>query len=104
MRLQLFKSRVRILSSILAVSILLSSIPLTGGVIIVSGPGYPEFTINICHPIQSFDRVPDTVLARPALMVPHGMPLDHGAVAVEAPARLVERNLPPDTPPPKSLV
>lgn len=51
-------SDMRVMSAILAVTILLSGIPLTGGVMIVSGPSHPEYTVNICHPIQSFDRVP----------------------------------------------
>ena len=55
---QLFsKAEPQTLSSVLAIVLLLSSIPLTGGIVLVSGPTQPEFTINICQPIQAFYQV-----------------------------------------------
>jgi len=98
------KSDLRVLSSILAVIILSATIPLSVGVIVVSGPTHPELTADICHichPIQSFDRVSNTLLARPATTAP-GFPLhDQGAIAGDAVARLVDHRAAPDTPPPK---
>jgi len=98
------KSDLRVLSSILAVFILSATIPLSVGIIVVSGSTHPELTADICHPIQSFDRVSNTLLARPAGAVPRFPLRDRSAIAVEAVAQLVDCREAPDTPPPKRRV
>jgi hypothetical protein len=98
------KAELRTVSSVLALVLLLSSIPLTGGIVLVSSPSQAEFTINICQPIQSFDRVSNTLLARPALNVPRFVLSFLGSLTAEAGTVVSERNVPPDTPPPKRLV
>ena len=102
---QLFsKAELRILSSVLAVVLLLLSIPLTGGIVLVSGPSQPELTINVCQPIQAFDRVSNTSFARPAVNVPQFVLSFLGSLTAEAITVVSERNVAPDTPPPKRLV
>jgi hypothetical protein len=103
---QLFsKAKLRSISSVLAVVLLLSSIPLTSGVIIVSSTSQPEITINICQPIQGFDRVSSiTSVARPAMNLPQFSLSCLGSVRVKGFAPVSERNVAPDSPPPKRLV
>jgi len=103
MRQPFSKTGLQALSSVLAVVILLGSVPLTAGVVIVSGPIHPELTVNICHPIQSFDRVSSTTVARPAAAVPESVLFDLGWVSGNGTAPLTERSVAPDTPPPKSI-
>lgn len=99
---QLFsRTDLRVLSSILAVVLLLSSSPLTAGIVISPGPIQPEITINICHPIQTFDFVSTTLLARPAAGRPELLLRDFGSVTANAIVQLIEYRVPPDTPPPK---
>jgi hypothetical protein len=65
----LSKSERRALSSVLALLIVLASLPLTAGVVLAVGSGQPEFTANICQPVQMFDRVSNTQVARQAAVV-----------------------------------
>ena len=98
------KTDLRDLSVILAIVMLLASIPSTAGLVVVSGPSHPELTINICQPLQMFDRVSNTLLARPATVLPEFVLRDLGSTAVKKTVRLVDRNVAPDTPPPKRPV
>jgi hypothetical protein len=99
---QLFsKADVRDLSLIVAVVMLLASIPANPGLVVVSGPSRPELTVNICQPIQMLDRVSNTLLARPATVLPEFILRHLGPTAVKETVRLVERKAAPDTPPPK---
>jgi hypothetical protein len=100
---QLFsKTGLRHLSLIVAIVLLFASVPATAGFILVLGPTQPELTINICQPIQTFDRVPSTLLARPATDVPEFVFVELGSTAVTETARLVDYRVAPDTPPPKT--
>jgi hypothetical protein len=98
------KSERRALSWILAVVLLLASVPLCSGVVIVAGPTQPEFTLNICHPIQPFDQVTNILLARSAPISPQlavaesGPYVDYLSLAIAGSAEA------PDPPPPKLLV
>lgn len=99
---QLFsKTGLRDLSLIVAIVMLLASIPSTAGLVVVSGPARPELTVNICQPIQMFDRVSNILLARPATVLPEFILRHLGSTAPKETARLVDRNVAPDTPPPK---
>ena len=99
---QLFsKADVRDLSLIVAVVMLLASIPANTGLVVVSGPSRPELTINICQPIQMLDRVSNTLLARPATVLPEFILRHLGSTAVKKAVRLVDVKVAPDTPPPK---
>ena len=95
------KTDLRDLSVILAIVMLLGSIPSTAGLVLVSGPSHPEWTINICQPLQMFDRVSNTLLARPATVLPEFVLRDLGSTAVKKAVRLVDLKVAPDTPPPK---
>jgi hypothetical protein len=102
---QLFsKTELRDLSVTLAIVMLLVSIPSTAGLVVVSGPSHPEWTINICQPLQMFDRVSNTLLARPATVLPEFVLWDLGSTAVEQAVRLIHLKVAPDTPPPKHPV
>ena len=84
---QLFsKADLRHLSLAVAIVLLLASVPSTAGFVIVSGSSQPEFTINICQPIQMFDRVSNTLLARPATVLPEFVLRDLGSPERRDPA------------------
>ncbi len=95
------KTELRDLSLALAIVMLLGSIPSTAGLVVVSGPSHPEWTINICQPLQMFDRVSNTLLARPATVLPEFVLWDLGSTAEKQAVRLVDLKVAPDTPPPK---
>lgn len=100
--MQLFsKAEVRTLSSILAVVLLLSTVPLIGGMVIVTGPDHPEITLDVCQPAQALDRVSNTLLARPAVSVPQFVLFFLDSLAATPSPRVAERNEAPETPPPK---
>ncbi|MFZ0679597.1 hypothetical protein, partial [Candidatus Binatus sp.] len=77
------KTDLRDLSLVLAIVMLFGSVPATAGLVVVSGPSHPEWTINICHPLQMFDRVSNTLLARPATVLPEFALWDLGSTAVK---------------------
>ena len=91
------------LSTALAVVLLLSTIPLTTGVVIVGGPSHPEFTINICQPTQLLGQA-SNILARPSVNVPHFVLFHQGSLKATPSVGVVERNAAPETPPPKPVV
>lgn len=97
------KASLQNLGSITAFVLLLSTVPLTSGVIIVPGRSYLEFTINVCQPIHAFAAVSNIPFARPAVTVPAFAPLCLGSVRANPPARIIECNAEPETPPPKPL-
>jgi len=83
--------------------LLLSSAPLTNGVVVAAGSSQPEFTLNICQPVQTFTCPSTIVLARPAGIALQFVLLSSGSMTFKPPARILERDLSPDTPPPKRL-
>lgn len=98
------KADLRDLSLVMAIVILLASVPPTAGFVVVSGPSRPELTANICQPIQTFDRVTNILLARPAAVPPEFILRPLGSTAPSEAVRLVDCNVPPDTPPPKRAI
>ncbi len=102
---QLFsKADLRDLSLVVAIVLLLASATSTAGFVVVSGTSYPELTINICQPIQMFDRVSNTLLARPAPVLPEFVLRDLGSTTPKQMLRLVDCKSAPETPPPKGSV
>lgn len=95
------KTELRDLSLVVAIVMLLGSIPSTAGLVVVSGPSHPEWTINICQPLQMFNRVSNTLLARPATVLPEFFLRDLGSTAEKQAVRLADLKVAPDTPPPK---
>ncbi|HEY9158577.1 hypothetical protein [Candidatus Binatus sp.] len=85
----------------MAIIMLLASVPANAGLVVVSGPSRPELTTNICQPIQMLDRVSNTLLARPATVLPEFVLRDLGSNAVKKAVRPVDFQVAPDTPPPK---
>ena len=101
MRRLFSKTELRDLSLIVAIVMLLASVPSTTGLVVVAGPSHSELTINICQPIQMFDRVSNSLLARAATVLPEFVLGDLGAAAVKETVRLADYKAAPDTPPPK---
>jgi hypothetical protein len=102
---QLFsKADLRDLSLIMAIVMLLASVPANAGLVVVSGPSRPELTVNICQPIQMLDRVSNTLLARPATVMPEFIVCHLGWIAPKEAVRLADCKVAPDTPPPKRAV
>jgi hypothetical protein len=102
---QLFsKTDLRHLSLCVAIVLLLASVPSSAGFVVVSGPGQPELTVNLCQPIQMFDRVSNTLLARPATILPEFVLRDIGSAVEKETVRFVDCKVSPDTPPPKRPV
>jgi hypothetical protein len=88
-----------------AVLVFLSSIPFSCGAVIALGPSKPEFTVNICSPIQIFGQVSSTSLAHSATNnAPSFNPLCTGPLAPNLATPVVELNVTPETPPPEPLV
>jgi hypothetical protein len=104
MRRLFSKEILRQLSLVVAVVLLLASGPSTAGIVVLSGPSQPQFTINICQPIQTFDRVSNILLARPATVLPEFVLHDLGSPAIRTTPQLVDCKIDPDTPPPKRSV
>lgn len=98
------KADLRTLSSVLAVALLVASVPLTTGVVLVAGPSHAEFTANVCQPIQAFDRVSKIPLARPATIILQCVLCNLAAIVTESPTRIVDYTLGPEPPPPKQSI
>ena len=97
------KANLQAFSSVLAFVLLLGTIPLTTGVVIVSAPSHPEFTVNICTPTQMLSYA-SSMLARPSVSVPQFVLFFQGSLKATPSADVVEHNEAPDIPPPKTLV
>jgi hypothetical protein len=95
------KSDLQTLALTLALMVLWTSIPLTTGVVILSGHREPELTMNICQPLQTFDLVLNTLIARPATTEPEFILTETGSAVPREPARPIHFRKAPDTPPPK---
>jgi hypothetical protein len=104
MRRLFSKAGLRAFSSVVALVLLLGTIPLTSGVIIVSAPGHPEITVNICTPTQMLSYASSSTLARPSVNVPRFVLFIQGSLQATPSVEVVKCNEPPDTPPPKQFV
>jgi hypothetical protein len=104
MRRLFSKTDLKALSSIVALLLLLSSVPSAGGVVVIPGPSQPQFTVNVCQPTQAFSCTSSTPLARPGVNALQFVLFSKNFLTVKPTAPTVERNVPPDTPPPKRPV
>lgn len=104
MRFLFSKTDLRAWGVTVAIVMLLASVPSNAGFVVVSGPSHPELTINLCQPLQMFDRVSNTLLARPATVLPEFVRRDLGSHVVKKAVRRVHFKVAPDTPPPKRPV
>jgi hypothetical protein len=98
------KGNVQVICSVIAVLLFLNTIPLSCGAVIVLSPTQPQFTVDICSPIQIFDQASKTLLARPATNLPQFNLFFTGPLATHSGTPVVECNMAPETPPPKRLV
>jgi hypothetical protein len=97
------KSDARVIGAIMAMVLLLGSIPFDAGVVITLSSGRAELTADVCRPLQAADRVSNSLLARPAIAVPAFVVPQSGWVVPPVAVRPVDYRVAPDTPPPKSL-
>lgn len=84
------------------VAILLGSIPITVGVTIQAGATRPEFTVNICQPLQPAESIPSSPLARPAAALPRLFLIEHRPTSSIAQKLPPDLYLAPESPPPKA--
>jgi hypothetical protein len=98
----LSKSDTRLLSAILAVVILLGSIPLSVGVTIVAGPTQPTFTVNICQPLQPAAGVSSNPLARPAAAALLHLLVEHATILASTQKSVADLPIAPESPPPEA--
>jgi hypothetical protein len=101
MRRLLSKSDLQSLGLLMALVVLSTTLPLSVGTILVSDHGQPEITENICQPLQTFNLVLNTLLARPAPAVPEFVLCALGLALIRETTRRVDYRETPDTPPPK---
>ena len=97
-------SRVQVVSSMLALVLLLSTLPLNSSVVVVSDKGGPEFTINICQPAQLFGQASNNIIARPSANLPQLVLFSFGPLKATPLAVLTEHQVSPETPPPKPFI
>jgi hypothetical protein len=97
----LSKTHLQAFSSILALVLLLSTIPFNSGVVIVPGSNSPELMIDVCQPTQLFGQALNNILARPSTNVPQFILFLGGPLKTTPLVGVVERNIAPETPPPK---
>jgi hypothetical protein len=93
----------RFLCAIVAFMLLLGSLPLTIGLIPVKGPDGPSWTLNICHPLQSFVGASGTTVARPVSAILQFALTPDGYAPELAPPKFTNLAITPDPPPPKAL-
>jgi len=101
------RANLRDLSLVLAFAMLLAALPSFGASVIVLPSGQPECSVDICHichPMLTFDRTPNTMLARPAVGLPGVTLRDFGSTAPKQAQQLVDFKIAPETPPPKTVV
>lgn len=99
------KCRSQAMSALLAAVILLGSVPALTGVCIVSGPGHPQVTLDVCHPLQAFNTVDKVFLAHPDAGNIADPALDfQGTVPDRSMHKLIDLAFAPDPPPPKALI
>ena len=98
------KSDLRALSAILAVVLLIAGAPSTAGLAFVAGPNHPQLTVDLCHPIQSFDHSVNVLFARPAPTTIEYVIGNFVTVAAELPVRIGSYISGPEPPPPKQLI
>jgi hypothetical protein len=93
------------ISALLALLFALSSVPITAGVIIVSGPAAPTISVDICHPLQSATASSLPVMARPALDSSQELVLPEFSRLAPEPFKVaIDLRIKPDTPPPETLL
>jgi hypothetical protein len=97
----LSKSEARIVSAILAISVLLGTIPLSAGIAIAFHAKQPAFMLNICEPSQAALSVAGMTLG-PSASPLRLILLEHGSFSVGPLKRLVDVSIPPELPPPKA--
>ena len=101
MRRLFSESDLQTLGLMMAMVILSTTLPSSIGIVAVSDHGQPQISENICQPLQTFNLVMTTLLARPAPSVPEFQLRDWGSAVFEETARFPESREAPDTPPPR---
>ena len=97
------KHRLRGLSGVLALCLLLGSFSVVTGLCIASGPEHPEISLDVCHPLQAPNLVTTILIARPASKLSEPLMWPQGSTVERLLAEITEFVLTPDPPPPRSL-
>jgi hypothetical protein len=90
------------LSALLAVSILLGSLTIVTGVCIIAGPDRPVISLDVCHPLQSFNLASTPSIVPPAARFSEPVLCPRSASPEGPRVKLINLNFPPDPPPPKT--
>jgi hypothetical protein len=92
------------LSAVLAVSVLLGSVTVLAGLRIVQGPDRPAVSLDVCHPVQTFNLVATVTIARSASSLPERAPCTRDAITRQPRIKINSLNFAPDPPPPKAPI
>jgi|GEM_PF-502729 hypothetical protein len=98
------KTERRVLCAVLACMLLLGGLPLTVGIIPVQRSEGPSWTLNICHPLQSFVEASGTPVARPATALLRVAMAPQGYAPELVVHKFPNLAIAPDSPPPKALI
>ncbi len=93
----------RFLAFTVAVLLLLGFIPLGTGLALISTPQHAELSLDLCHPLQSFETAQTAPMARPSLPAVAFVRLELGATPELTAAKFLRFISPPETPPPESV-
>jgi hypothetical protein len=97
------RASTRQLAAAIALVMLMASLPSIGVIVIADRSG-PSISMDICHPLQSLDSSPGTVLiARPAQPEIGAKIPSHEALGQFVPVLKSKLTEAPDPPPPKLL-
>ena len=92
----------QIAGAVLALLLLIGSMPLTTGVSVGAGPSHPELAMNFCHPLERAATSGSLLIARPALAAIRPILVELERLQRQARAPISEFSLEPESPPPKT--
>jgi hypothetical protein len=99
---RLRQTQTHLLAAILAVSVLLGSIPLVSGFTIVRSSTQTTFSVDVCQPLQPAATISGNPLARPAPTLPHPGLLAIAITPIAVRKPLADLHIAPDSPPPEA--
>jgi hypothetical protein len=103
MRVQYSNLALRTFSSVLAIILLLSTVPLFGGIALTTSSNQPSLTVNICQPTQAVNHASNAWLAHPAISTLRFRIFCLGPATVTLGGPIIDRNVIPDPPPPEAF-
>lgn len=97
------QTQTRLLATIVAMSVLLGTLPLVSGFTVVRSSTQTTFTVNVCQPLQPAATISGNPLARPAPIPSHPGLLAIGMTPIALWRSLADLRIAPDSPPPEAL-